>query len=147
MTYQLLSDGSIAHFLEDGGRQQLPPENNGTAAWAEYQAWLSAGNTPEPAPPPPPPGPDYLAFWDALLVSNVYQTIRAQALTNAAVLVACTEFIAAFSDAKVGRPNVPAIQACINNLMQAGTFTPEELGELQGLLVYANLQDLFTLTL
>lgn len=146
MTYQLTETGSIKRILENGAALVLPPENNGTTAWAEYQAWLDAGNNPQPAPAPPPPGPDYLAFWDALLVSNVYQTIRAQALTSPAVLVACTEFIAAFSDAKVDRPNVPAIQACINNLMQAGTFTPEELGELQGLLVYANLQDLFTLT-
>ena len=142
MSYQLTS-GDIILRLSDNA--SIPPDP-GNRDYREYLDWLAASNTPEPAPAPPPPAPDYLAFWDALLVSNVYQTIRAQALTSPAVLVACTEFIAAFSDAKVGRPNVPAIQACINNLMQAGTFTPEELGELQGLLVSANLQDLFTLT-
>lgn len=89
--------------------------------------------------------PDYLAFWDALLVSAVYQEIRAQALANAGVLVACTEFIAAFADAKSGRPNVPAIQACINNLMSAGSFGSEHLGELGALLSAARLEHLFTL--
>ena len=140
--YQLTSGDTILRLSDNA----IIPTDPGNRDYREYLDWLADGNTPEPAPAPPPPGPDYLAFWDALLVSSVYQSIRAQALTTPAVLVACTEFIAAFSDAKVGRPNVPAIQACINNLMQAGTFTPEELGELQGLLVYANLQDLFTLT-
>jgi hypothetical protein len=143
MSYKLTPGDTILRLADNA----FIPAAPGNRDYREYLDWLEAGNTPEPAPAPPPPGPDYLAFWDALLVSNVYQTIRAQALTTPAVLVACTEFIAAFSDAKVGRPNVPAIQACINNLMQAGTFTPEELGELQDLLVYANLQDLFTLTL
>lgn len=137
MSYQLTSGDQIIRHRDNA----LIPADN-----PQYLEWRAAGNFPEPPQGYTEPPSGYLAFWDALLVSNVYQTIRAQALTSPAVLVACTEFIAAFSDAKVGRPNVPAIQACINNLMQAGTFTPEELGELQGLLVYANLQDLFTLT-
>lgn len=95
--------------------------------------------------PPPLPPPDYLAFWDALLVSPIYQEIRAQALANAGVLVACTEFIAAFADAKSGRPNVPAIQACINNLMAAGEFTVEHLAGLGELLSISHLDHVFTL--
>lgn len=93
----------------------------------------------------PPPAPDYFAFWDALLISSVYQSIRAQALTNPAVLVTCTEFIAAITDAKAGRPNVPAIQTCINYLLSAGTFTEAELIELGELLAVGNLQDTYTL--
>lgn len=76
---------------------------------------------------------DYLNFWDALLISSVYQTVRAQALTTPGVLVACTELVAALGDAKAGRANVPAIQACINYLLAAGTFTEAELLELQQL--------------
>lgn len=99
------------------------------------------------SPEPPTPQPDYIAFWDALLVSNVYQSIRAQALTTPAVLVACTEFIVAISDAKMGRPNVPAIQTCINYLLTAGTFTESELQELGTILAAGNLQDVYTLSI
>jgi hypothetical protein len=51
MAYQLLLDNSIFISREDGGCLHLPPQNNGTPEWREYQAWLDAGNTPEPAPP------------------------------------------------------------------------------------------------
>lgn len=95
--------------------------------------------------PPSQPSPDYYAFWDALLMSDVYQSIRAQALTTPAVLVACTEFIAAIGDAKMGRPNVPAIQACINYLLAAGTFSENDTQELQQLLAAGNLGEIFTL--
>lgn len=115
-----------------------------TADDSEFQEWLSAGNEPEPYEEPPP-APDYFAFWDALLISNVYQSIRAQALINPAVLVACTEFIAAIGDAKAGRPNVPAIQACIGYLVNAGDFTQAELLELEQLLATGNLQEIYEL--
>jgi hypothetical protein len=88
---------------------------------------------------------DYVAFWDALLISPVYQSIRTQALTTPAVLVACTEFIAAISDAKAGRANAPAIQACINYLLQAGTFTTEEVQSIDQLLVAGNLEQIYSL--
>ena len=76
MNYLLLSNGSIFYSHDDGGCTCLPAENNGTPEWREYQAWLEAGNTPEPAPVPPPPPPSYVAFWDALIVSTVYGSIR-----------------------------------------------------------------------
>jgi hypothetical protein len=145
MNYFITSTGLISRHIGEGAVMTLPAENNGTPEWREYLDWLAQGNTPEPAPPPPPPGPDYLAFWDALLVSNVYQTIRAQALTSAAVLVAVTECIAAIQDAKAGRPNVPAIQMCLFNLLGAATFTENDLDELRLLFVVGNLQDIFTL--
>ena len=89
--------------------------------------------------------PDYNGFWDGLLISPAYQSIRSQALTNPAVLIACTEFIAAISDAKLGRPNVNAIQACISLLMQAADLSDEDLSELDDLLVAANLDDVYAL--
>lgn len=141
MSYQLTSGDTILRLSDNA----FIPVAPGNRDYREYLDWLDAGNTPEPAPAPPPPGPDYLAFWDALLVSNVYQSIRAQALTTPEVLVACTEFIAAITDAKAGRPNVPAIQTCINYLLGAGTFTEAELIELGELLAVGNLQDTYTL--
>lgn len=53
--YQLTTSNSIKLTLPTGGTMWLPAENNGTPEWREYQAWLSAGNTPEPAPIPEPP--------------------------------------------------------------------------------------------
>jgi hypothetical protein len=139
-SYKLLSENSV----QLNGSTYIPFDF-GNRDYREYLDWLEEGNTPLPAPAPPAPGPDYQAFWDALLISPVYQEIRNQALTTPGVLVACTEFIAAISDAKAGRPNVPAIQACINNLLSAGSFTAEDLEAIGGLLVVGNLQDSFTL--
>lgn len=89
--------------------------------------------------------PDYISFWDALLVSPVYQEIRQQALQSPGVLVACTEFIAAFTDAKNGRPNVDAVQACIDNLFAAGSFSPEDFEAMLDLLAVGHLDGLFVL--
>lgn len=136
-------------------RHTRVPGDDMTGEPAEMQAIAAAIWTPEVIaayqaghpldPVPPEPGPDYMAFWDALLMSPVYQSVRAQALTTPAVLVACTEFIAAVGDAKTGRPNIPAIQACINNLLSDGTFTEADLQELGALLAIGNLQDTYTL--
>lgn len=141
MTYQLTNNSTVVR-LED---HAVIPFDTGNRDYRIYLEWLAEGNTPQAPVEAAPPGPDYLTFWDGLLISNVYQSIRAQALTTPAVLVACTEFIASFSDAKAGRANVPAIQACINYLMQAGTFTQTEIDELNALLVSANLQTLYTI--
>ena len=55
--YQLTTGTSIKLTLPTGSEMFLPAENNGTHEWREYQAWLDAGNTPEPAPAPLPPPP------------------------------------------------------------------------------------------
>jgi hypothetical protein len=125
-----------------------PPEMQAIAAALWTPEVIAAYKAGQPLPPAPPePVADYMAFWDALLVSSVYQSIRSQALKNPAVLVACTEFIAAIGDAKMGRPNVMAIQACIYYLLSAGTFTEAELQELGTLLAAGNLQDTYVLEL
>ena len=142
MSYQLINGDTILRLADNA----FIPSDPGNRDYREYRKWLDEGNTPLPAPEPPAPGPDYIAFWDALLVSPVYQSIRSQAITNPAVLVATTECIAAITDAKVGRPNVPAIQACLNNLLIDGTFTGLELQEIRRLLALGNLQDTFSLS-
>lgn len=52
MSYQLTESGDIRKELADGFALILPATPNGTPAWAEYQAWLDAGNTPLPYVPP-----------------------------------------------------------------------------------------------
>ena len=49
--YQLTTSNSIKLTLATGSVMFLPAENNGTPELRDYQAWLDAGNTPEPAPP------------------------------------------------------------------------------------------------
>jgi len=54
MTYQLTS-GDTIHRLADNAFIPPDPAN---IDYAEYQQWLAAGNTPDPAPAPPtPPAP------------------------------------------------------------------------------------------
>lgn len=89
---------------------------------------------------------DYYAFWNALLISNVYQRIRAQAIQSLNVNTCCTEFIAAISDAKAGHANKNALQACMTLLMNALTLTTEETTELEQVLKTGNLDKVYKLT-
>lgn len=145
MTYQLTENGSIKNTLDNGAALFLPPENNGTPAWAEYQAWLDAGNTPEPAPPPPPPAPNYGAFWASLLGSSVYAAIREQSMVSLPMNTLATEFIALLGDAKGGMAFPEAIQASMSAILTAGTFTPEHVAELQAALETSHLDGTYTL--
>lgn len=49
MAYKLLAGGGVCR--DDGA---CIPEDERNADWRDYQAWLAAGNTPEPAPSPEP---------------------------------------------------------------------------------------------
>jgi hypothetical protein len=82
--------------------------------------WTYANGTfiaPEPEPEPPlPPTPSYTAFWDALLASTVYGSIRTQSMASLPMNTLATEFIALLGDAKAGRPNEAAIQASMDDI-------------------------------
>jgi hypothetical protein len=110
--YQLTTGTSIIR-LSDGA---FIPSDPGNRDFADYTAWLAAGNTPEPAPAPPPPPPSYTAFWDALLASTVYGSIRTQSMASLPMNTLATEFIALLGDAKAGTPTKPpsrpACQRC-----------------------------------
>lgn len=88
---------------------------------------------------------NYQAFWDALLISPVYQTIRSQSIQSLEVNTCCTEFIAAMTDAKAGRPNKDAIQACIWLLLAALTLTEEEVAGLQELMTVGGMDTVYVL--
>lgn len=88
---------------------------------------------------------NYQGFYDALLISSAYQTLRSQAVESLPLTVAATEFIAAMTDAKAGRPNEAAIQACINNIMGAAQFSQEEQEELANLMVVSGMDGLYSL--
>jgi hypothetical protein len=107
---------------------------------SDYSYWPSAPevNTVEPVC-------DYRSFYDALLISPAYVTIRTKAITSPAVLTACVEFIAAIGDAKSGRPNPAAIQACVDLLCAAAQFTAAELTELAEVMTVGGLDQFYTL--
>jgi hypothetical protein len=51
MTYQLTTGDTIKRLADNAF---IPPDPANTD-YAEYQQWLAAGNTPDPAPAPPAP--------------------------------------------------------------------------------------------
>ena len=141
MTYQLTSGETILR-LSDGAHI---PQDPGNRDYREYLDWLEEGNTPLPAPPPPPPAPDYFTFWESLLQTSAYQSIRTQSASSLLMNTAATEFIALIGDAKMGRPIEPAIQLSILTVLSAGTFTEAELLEFQAALVAGHLDAIYTL--
>lgn len=87
---------------------------------------------------------NYLVFWDALLSSTVYNSIREQSFVNLPMNTLATEFIALLGDAKAGRPNEAAIQASINAILVTGTFTENQLVELVKTLEAGKLNGIYT---
>jgi hypothetical protein len=142
MTYQLTQGTSIIR-LTDGA---TVPNDPGNRDYREYLDWLEAGNTPEPAPAPPPPPPSYVAFWDALVASSVYASIRTQSMASLPMNTLATEFIALLGDAKAGRPNEAAIQASMSAVFATGTFTEEDAEEFTEALAAGLLDEIYSLT-
>jgi hypothetical protein len=142
MTYQLTTGTSIKR-LSDGA---FIPNDPGNRDYREYLDWLEAGNTPDPAPAPPPPPPSYTAFWDALVASSVYASIRTQSMASLPMNTLATEFIALLGDAKVGRANEAAIQASMSAVFATGTFTEDDAAEFTAALAAGLLDDIYSLT-
>ena len=140
--YQLTTSTSIIRLSDNA----CIPNDPGNRDYREYLDWLEAGNTPEPAPAPPAPGPDYLAFWDALMVSTIYASIREQSFVSLPMNTLATEFIALIGDAKAGRANEAAIQQSMGDILATGTFTTAQLTELQTALVAGHLESIYTLS-
>jgi len=88
---------------------------------------------------------NYLAFWDVLMASTVYDSIREQSMVLLPMNTLATEFIALLGDAKAGRPNEAAIQASMDAILLNGTFTNDQLTELAGALETGKLDSLYTL--
>jgi hypothetical protein len=95
--------------------------------------------------PQPPPPPSYTAFWDALIASTVYASIRTQSMASLPMNTLATEFIALLGDAKVGRPNEAAIQASMSAVFATGTFTEADAEEFTAALAAGLLDDIYTL--
>ena len=134
LLHSIYPDGTIGYGDEIGLPEDFPLTE---AELAE----VSNPGTPVYAPP----APDYLAFWDALIVSTVYAAIREQSFVSLPMNALATEFIALIGDAKAGRPSEPAIQASMDAILTVGTFTEAQLVELGAALAAGNLDDIYTL--
>jgi len=82
---------------------------------------------------------DYKRFWDNLLGSSVYQTIKSEAKLSLEANVLATEFIALLSDAKQGNANVEKIQESLTEMVTSVSFTAEELAELQQIFIQSGM--------
>lgn len=87
---------------------------------------------------------NYLAFWDALVSSSVYDAIREQSFVSLPMNTLATEFIALLGDAKAGRPNEAAIQASMEAILTVGTFSDAQLVELAEALEVGKLNGIYT---
>jgi hypothetical protein len=92
-------------------------------------------------------GPNYRGFYDDLIAAPVYQTIRAKATLFQPLLAASTEFIAAFADAKAGRPNVDAIRMSVWNLFYWLQPAPADIAAIQQMLIANKLDQLYPLAI
>ncbi len=90
---------------------------------------------------------NYAEFYNRLIFSSSYQAIRGQAEQNIALTVASTEFIAAMTDAKLGRPNEMVIQACIDRILSLATLNDDEAIELSDLMRDFHLSELYQIVI
>lgn len=101
---------------------------------------------PEPEPISEPLRPiDYKKFWDNLLSSTIYVSLKEAASTNLSLNTICTEFLILLADAKFGEPNVNAIQTSVSQIFTNSVFTNEELVEVQSLFKVTGLDQVYTL--
>ena len=144
MNYQFLNqDQTVVGRIDDDGLMRVTGD---ASKWVEYRAWLDKGNTTVPAPEPLRQRPDYHIFWEGLIASSLYTSIREQAMVSLPMNTLATEFIALLGDAKAGRPNETAIQQSMAAILSAGSFTQEQLTELSSVLEAAGLDSIYTLS-
>jgi hypothetical protein len=106
----------------------------------DYPVWPSSTGL-----DPDAQSPNYRLFWDALIASSVYASIRTQSMTSLPMNTLATEFIALIGDAKASRPNEAAIQASMSAVFSTGTFTTADAEEFTAALAAGLLDGIYSL--
>ncbi len=89
---------------------------------------------------------NYQQFWDGLINTSAYSTIKATASQSLEVNTVATEFIALLSDAKNKHANVEKIQEVLTEIMVNIPFSEEELEEIQEIFVNSGMFAVYTLS-
>ena len=87
----------------------------------------------------------YQKFWDLLLNTGAYTTIKAASTQSLQANTLATEFIALMSDAKNGNENITKIQQILTEIVSGVPFTTEELGEIQEAFTQSGMFAVYTL--
>ena len=87
----------------------------------------------------------YQQFWDKLLNTGAYTTIKTASTQSLQANTLATEFIALMSDAKGGKANIEKIQQILTEIVSGISFTPEELGEIQTAFTQSGMSAIYTL--
>ena len=90
--------------------------------------------------------PQYQRFWENLLDTDVYTTMKTAASSALAANTLLTEFIALLDDAKRGEANTGKMQASITGILAGITFSADELAELQTLFDSTGMSAVYTLS-
>lgn len=88
---------------------------------------------------------DYQKFWNQLIASGAYNTIKTLAKQSLEVNTIVTEFIAFLNDAKNNNANTTKIQDIIFEIIKNIPFTQEELTEIQNAFTESGLYSIYTL--
>ena len=95
---------------------------------------------------------NYQNFWNLLLDSDVYATMKTASSTTLAANTLLTEFIALLDDAKRGEVHTTSggvtikIQTSITGILAGITFSADELAELQTLFDSTGMSAIYTLS-
>ena len=87
----------------------------------------------------------YQQFWDKLLNTGAYTTIKTASTQSLQANTLATEFIALMSDAKNGNENITKIQQILTEIVSGVPFTTEELGEIQEAFTQSGMFAIYTL--
>jgi hypothetical protein len=88
---------------------------------------------------------NYQQFWDSLINTSAYATIKATASQSLEVNTVATEFIALLSDAKNKHANVEKIQEILLEIMENIPFSETELEEIQKVFTDSGMFAVYTL--
>ena len=89
---------------------------------------------------------EYNEFWNGLLDTDVYSTLKTAASTTLAANMMLTEFVALLDDAKRERANTTKIQASITGILAGITLSTDETAELQTLFDSTGMSAVYTLS-